>query len=49
MALTERLCRAGDLLGVRVLDHIIVAHEGYFSFLDSGLLSGHDSARRTPR
>lgn len=40
LALTERLCRAGDLLGVRVLDHVILGHEGYFSFLDAGLLGG---------
>ena len=39
MALTERLCRAGELLGVPVLDHVIVGHEGYFSFLDEGLLA----------
>jgi len=39
VALTERLCRAGELLGVRVLDHVILAHEGYFSFLDAGLLA----------
>lgn len=38
VALTERLCRAGELLGVRVLDHVILGHEGYFSFLDAGLL-----------
>jgi DNA repair protein RadC len=38
LALTERLCRAGELLGVRVLDHVILGHEGYFSFLDAGLL-----------
>ena len=39
IALTERLRRAGDLLGLRVLDHVILGHEGYFSFLDAGLLS----------
>ena len=38
IALTARLARAGALLGIRVLDHIIVGHEGYFSFLDAGLL-----------
>lgn len=36
--LTTRLRETGDLLGVRVLDHIIIAHEGYFSFLDEGLM-----------
>jgi DNA repair protein RadC len=37
-ALTERLVRCGALLGIRVLDHVIVAREGYFSFLDAGFL-----------
>ncbi len=29
---TERLTAAGELLGIRVLDHVIVAEQGYFSF-----------------
>lgn len=37
--LTERLRAAGELLGVRVLDHVIIGREGYFSFLDAGLLA----------
>lgn len=39
VALTERLRQAGELLGVRVVDHVIVGREGYFSFLDTGLLA----------
>lgn len=38
VALTDRLVRAGALLGVRVLDHVVVGREGYFSFVDAGLL-----------
>ncbi len=38
IALTERFAKAGDLLGIRVLDHVINASEGHFSFLDAGLL-----------
>ncbi|MCZ7678700.1 MAG: hypothetical protein M5U28_07985 [Sandaracinaceae bacterium] len=38
VALTERLRRAGELIGVRVLDHLVIGREGYFSFLDAGLL-----------
>ena len=38
-ALTHRLVRAGDLLGIRVLDHLILAQEGFFSFLDAGWLT----------
>jgi len=35
--ITRRLKEAGDLLGIRVLDHIIVG-ESYFSFVEQGLL-----------
>lgn len=45
-AITERLCRAGELLGVTVLDHVILGHEGYFSFADAGLLAS--GAPRAP-
>lgn len=37
--LTTRLCESCTLMGIRVLDHIIVARDGYYSFSDSGLLS----------
>lgn len=36
--LTDRLTRAGSLLGIHVLDHVIVAAQGHFSFADAGLL-----------
>jgi DNA repair protein RadC len=35
---TDRICKAGQILGIRVLDHIIVGHQDYFSFADSGIL-----------
>jgi len=35
-ALTERLRAAGDLLGIRVLDHVVVGSGCYVSFVDSG-------------
>lgn len=34
--LTRRLRDAGQLLDIRVLDHIIVAHASYYSYLDEG-------------
>lgn len=37
LALTERLAGVGQLLGIALLDHVIVAADGYFSCLDSGL------------
>lgn len=36
--LTERLVKAGQLLGIQVLDHIIVGRDTYMSFADEGLL-----------
>jgi DNA repair protein RadC len=39
LELTARLREGGELLGVRVLDHVIVGGEGsYVSFADRGLL-----------
>lgn len=37
-SVTERLVAAGRLLGIRVVDHVIVAESGYFSFQEAGLL-----------
>ena len=39
VALTERVARAGDLLGIRLLDHVVVAASSYASLLDMGLLT----------
>ncbi len=36
---TRRLVRAGELLGIPLLDHIIVAGDRFFSFRERGLLS----------
>lgn len=36
---TSRLRRAGELLGIPVLDHVIVSERGYLSFKEQGLLS----------
>lgn len=38
--ITQRLTECGDLLGVRILDHIIIGDGCYFSFLDRGQLRG---------
>lgn len=36
--ITGQLKSAGEILGIRLLDHIIFNHKGYFSFLESGEL-----------
>jgi DNA repair protein RadC len=38
VALTARLARAGELLGIRVLDHLIVTTKGYLSLKSAGHL-----------
>jgi len=35
---TQQMVASGQILGVRLLDHIIVAAEGHFSFRRSGML-----------
>lgn len=36
--LHERLTSAAEILGLRILDHIIISSKGYFSFQEQGLL-----------
>lgn len=36
--LTDRLKKCGDLLGIRILDHIVVGDDRYYSFADEGKL-----------
>jgi DNA repair protein RadC len=35
---TKKLIQAGQLLQLRVMDHIIISRRGHFSFADQGLL-----------
>jgi len=35
---TERLQEASEVIGIRLLDHIVFAKDSYFSFLEHGLL-----------
>ncbi len=36
--ITKRLVAAGELIGIKVLDHIIMGEREYVSFADKGLL-----------
>ena len=38
LAITRRLVKAGEVLGIRVLDHIIVTEDGFVSLKQSGQL-----------
>lgn len=39
MLITKALVFAGKLLEIPVVDHVIISHEGYFSFLENGVLA----------
>ncbi|OMD43039.1 RadC family protein [Paenibacillus odorifer] len=38
IALTERLVNAGEIIGVQLLDHLIIANENYCSMKERGLM-----------
>ena len=38
-ALTQRLMEAGEILGIRVLDHVVIGDGKYVSFADEGYLA----------
>ena len=38
--ITKRLEKAGEILGINVLDHIIVAQKGFYSFRQHNLIGG---------
>lgn len=40
--ITRKLVRGGQLLGIRILDHIIVSDDSYYSFADKGLLEEYE-------
>ena len=38
LTITKKMKKAGELLDIKVLDHIILSSIGYFSFADEGLM-----------
>ena len=40
MELTRRLCEAGRLMRIEVLDHLVIGDGAYFSFREKGLICG---------
>jgi len=36
--LTKRLAESGKILGIRLIDHLVIGDQKYFSFTDEGLL-----------
>jgi DNA repair protein RadC len=41
IAITRRLREAGDIMGIKALDHIIIGDGEYVSFVERGLLWAH--------
>ena len=39
--LTRRLCEVGEMVGIKVLDHIVLGHDGTFrSLAEEGVMGG---------
>ena len=38
IAITKRLVEAGSIIGIKVLDHVIVGNQTFFSFVDEDLM-----------
>lgn len=36
--ITRRLKQVGEVMGIRVLDHVVIGHDRYYSFSDRGML-----------
>jgi len=36
--ITKKLRQSGDIIGIKLFDHVIVSNEGYYSFSDKGKL-----------
>ena len=41
--ITRKIVAGGDLLGIKVLDHIICGRDRYFSFADQGLIGDYEN------
>jgi len=38
LEVTRRLCEAGELMGIKVLDHIIIGDGAFYSFSERGVM-----------
>ena len=41
-AVTQQLVHAGDILGIRVLDHVVISEGEHYSFCDHGTMPGRE-------
>jgi DNA repair protein RadC len=42
---TRQIWKAGELLQVQLLDHVVIGHDGYYSYLDSGVLNEYKNRK----
>jgi DNA repair protein RadC len=40
LVLTRRMLRAGDIMGIDVIDHLILSDQRYYSLVEAGKLAG---------
>jgi DNA repair protein RadC len=40
LLLTSRMIRAGDIMGIDVIDHLILSEQRYYSLVEAGSLAG---------
>jgi len=38
LALTKKIVAAGNIVDIKIIEHLIITNEGYYSFSDEGLL-----------
>lgn len=38
MEITHRIMKTGEIIGIKLIDHIIIGHDSYYSFADEGLI-----------
>jgi len=43
LLLTSRMIRAGDIMGIDVIDHLILSEQRYYSLVEAGSLAGASS------
>lgn len=46
--ITRRLCSAGELIGIKVLDHIIIGQDNYLSFVETGYMNNQQTNMAGP-
>ncbi len=42
--ITERIYRSGEILGVKLLDHVVIGDQRYISFKEQGMMPEESSA-----